>query len=203
VTEPPPPPVSNDVLAAAIAGDDTAFAALYRDIQPRLRRYAWSLVNQDADDVTAEAWLQIARDLRGFTGDLDAFRGWTARIVRNRAFDHLRAAARRPAELTDVEAVLDAPTVDAATLALDTLSTTQALSLIASLPREQAEAVLLRAVVGLDSGRAGEVLGKSPTAVRVAAHRGLKTLARRLAAAPADDPAPTQQAHSTLATLEE
>jgi len=59
-------------------------------------------------------------------------------------------------------------------------STAAAIALIATLPREQAEAVLLRAVVGLDAVTAGQVLGKRPGAVRVAAHRGLKTLARRL-----------------------
>jgi RNA polymerase sigma-70 factor, ECF subfamily len=187
VAERPEMRPDDELLAAAVSGDQVAFAALYRDVQPRLRRYAWTLVGQDADDVTAEAWLQIARDVRRFVGDLDAFRGWTARIVRNRAFDHLRAAARRPAELTDVEALLDSPTVDAASVALDRVSTMQALELIASLPRNQAEAVLLRAVVGLDSATAAEVLGKSPTAVRVAAHRGLKNLAKRLAPEPAAD----------------
>jgi RNA polymerase sigma-70 factor (ECF subfamily) len=177
------------VLAAAIGGDQAAFAALYRDIQPRLRRYAWTLVGQDADDVTAEAWLQIARDLRRFVGDLDAFRGWTSRIVRNRALDHLRAVARRPAELTDIESLLDMPIGDTASAALDTMSTRRALELIAALPREQAEAVLLRAVLGLDSASAGKVLGKSATAVRVAAHRGLKALGKRLASERAPAPA--------------
>jgi RNA polymerase sigma-70 factor (ECF subfamily) len=189
VTEFPGDGPDERILSAAIDGDQAAFAALYRDIQPRLRRYAWSLVGQDADDVTGEAWFQIARDIRGFTGDLDGFRGWTARIVRNRALDHLRATARRPANPTDLTQLLDQPTPDAATLALDAMSTAHALELIASLPREQAEAVLLRAVVGLDSSTAGEVLGKSATAVRVAAHRGLKTLAKRLASESVSSPA--------------
>lgn len=181
--------LADDVLAAAVSGDESAFAVLYHDVQPRVRRYAWTLVGQDADDVTADAWLQIARDIRGFVGDVDAFRGWSARIVRNRAFDHLRAAARRPVQLTAVGAELDGVTPDAATLALDSLSTTRALDLIAALPRDQAEAVLLRAVVGLDAVRAGQVLDKSAAAVRVAAHRGLKTLAKRLAADPTHAPA--------------
>jgi RNA polymerase sigma-70 factor (ECF subfamily) len=172
--------VDESILSAAINGEQAAFAALYRDLQPRLRRYAWSLVGQDADDVTGEAWLQIARDIHRFNGDVDGLRRWTARIVRNRALDHLRATARRPADPTDMTAVFHQPAPDAATVALDAISTMQALELIASLPPEQAEAVLLRAVVGLDSSAAGEVLGKSATAVRVAAHRGLKALAKRL-----------------------
>jgi RNA polymerase sigma-70 factor (ECF subfamily) len=65
----------------------------------------------------------------------------------------------------------------------EAFSTSGAIELIAGLPRDQAEAVLLRAVVGLDAKSAAAVLGKRPGAVRVAAHRGLKTLATRLEAA--------------------
>jgi RNA polymerase sigma-70 factor, ECF subfamily len=169
-------------VAAAQAGDPQAFAELYRDIQPRLLRYAMGLVGQDAEDVTAEAWLQIVRDLHGFDGDLDAFRGWTARIVRNRALDHVRAHARRPLQAADLGAELNHPLAeDAASAAAERNSTAAAIALIATLPQDQAEAVLLRAVMGLDAASAGRVLGKRPGAVRVAAHRGLRTLARRLA----------------------
>jgi RNA polymerase sigma-70 factor, ECF subfamily len=169
-------------VAAAQAGDTLAFAELYRDLQPRLLRYAIGLVGQDAEDVTAEAWLQIVRDLGSFSGDFDAFRGWAARIVRNRALDHARARARRPVQATDLSALLNPPlAADAASSAAESMSTAAAIALIATLPRDQAEAVLLRAVVGLDATAAGRVLGKRPGAVRVAAHRGLRTLARRLA----------------------
>ena len=41
--------------------------------------------------------------------------------------------------------------------------------------------MLLRAVVGLDTNTTGAVLGTSAGAVRIAAHRGLKRLARMLA----------------------
>ena len=54
------------------------------------------------------------------------------------------------------------------------------LSLIAQLPQDQAEAVVLRVVVGLDAKSAAETLGKRPGAVRTAAHRGLKRLAELL-----------------------
>ena len=169
------------LVRSAAAGDRAAFESLYRALQPRLLRYALSLVGQDAEDVTAEAWLQIARDMRGFSGDLDAFRGWTARIVRNRALDHLRARARRPVDPTPIDDQFDiCARDDTEADAIERILTTSAVHLIASLPRDQAEAVMLRAVVGLDARSAGEVLGKSAAAVRVAAHRGLRTLAKRL-----------------------
>ena len=168
-------------LRAARSGNSIAFEAIYRALAPRLSRYARGLVGQDAEDVAAEAWLQIVRDLRKFDGDWDAFRGWSARIVRNRAIDHLRANARRPARAATDEVLLDrAALEDTEGAAEESLSTAEAIDLIASLPPDQAEAVLLRAVVGLDAKAAGAVLGKRAGAVRVAAHRGLRTLAERL-----------------------
>lgn len=198
-------PVGRAQVASAQAGDSVAFAALYRDLQPRLLRYATVLVGQDAEDVTAEAWLQICRDLVRFHGDLDGFRGWCATIVRHRALDHVRARDRRPATPMSDTTVLDRPALeDTAAAALDELSTAAAMSLVSSLPTDQAQAVVLRAIVGLDAATAGRVLGKRAGAVRVAAHRGLRTLARRLqeadgaAETPTRDPGVTVPVATTL-----
>ncbi len=175
-------------LAAAVGraqdGDAEAFRALYRDTQPRLLRYLHTLVGADAEDVASETWLQVTRDLAGFTGDYDGFRGWVATIARHRALDHLRQHARRPPAVPVPAADLaDRPGPDdTAEGALEALSTGAALALIHTLPADQAEAVLLRAVLGLDAQTAASVLGKRPGAVRTAAYRGLRTLATRLEA---------------------
>jgi RNA polymerase sigma-70 factor, ECF subfamily len=80
----------------ARAGDELAFRALYRDTHPRVLRYLQAVVGADAEDVASETWLQVARDLPGFSADGDGFRGWVATIARHRAADHLRRARRRP-----------------------------------------------------------------------------------------------------------
>jgi RNA polymerase sigma-70 factor (ECF subfamily) len=54
-----------------------------------------------------------------------------------------------------------------------------AIDMIRSLPRGQAEALMLRLVVGLDVAAAAQVLGKRPGMVRVATMRGLRQLAVR------------------------
>ena len=169
-------------LRAAQAGDETAFRAVYRAQQPALLRYLTVLAGPDAEDVASEAWLQIARDLHKFRGDWDGFRGWAATIARHRAMDHLRRTRRRPVAAVPVEvAAADlAAAEDTAEEVLAALGTDAAVALIASLPRDQAEAVMLRAVVGLDAESAGKVLGKRAGAVRTAAYRGLRTLASRL-----------------------
>jgi RNA polymerase sigma-70 factor (ECF subfamily) len=173
-----------DVSAAVLAaqrGDEDAFRVIYGAVQPGLLRYLRVLVGEDAEDVASEAWLHIARDLRSFQGDSDGFRGWAATIARYRALDHLRRQRRRPGPSVPIEQLTDRPgDDDTAESALDALSTDRALALIARLPRDQAEAVLLRVVMGLDAPAAGRVLGKRPGAVRTAAYRGLRRLAEFL-----------------------
>jgi RNA polymerase sigma-70 factor (ECF subfamily) len=177
-------------LAGAVGraqdGDPEAFRALYRDTQPRLLRYLHTLVGDDAEDIASETWLQVTRDLAGFSGDHDGFRGWVATIARHRALDHLRYHARRPpAQPVPAEDLATRPAADdTAESALEALSTGAALALIATLPADQAEAVLLRAVLGLDAQTAATVLGKRPGAVRTAAYRGLRTLAARIEPGP-------------------
>jgi RNA polymerase sigma-70 factor, ECF subfamily len=163
-------------------GDEAAFRTVYRCVHPRLLGYVRTLVGEaDAEDVTSEAWLQIARDLDRFHGDADRFRGWTATIARNRALDHIRRTGRRPLSGGDENVLLTLPDrADTADQALEAVATGRAMRLISQLPVDQAEAVVLRAVVGLDAKGAADVLGKRPGAVRTAAHRGLRRLAELL-----------------------
>lgn len=179
------PILANDqlstVVQAAQAGQEEAFSELYQVVQPGLLRYLSVLVGRDAEDIASETWLQVCRDLHTFAGDADGFRGWVATIGRHRGLDHIRSRSRRPADPAPVETLLAvAGHDDTAVQAEESLSTAAALSLIGELPQDQAEAVLLRAVMGLDAKSAAAVLGKSPGAVRTSAYRGLKNLAAML-----------------------
>ncbi len=169
-------------VLAAQDGDEDAFRTVYRAVHPRLLGYIRTLVGDaDAEDVASESWLQIARDLDRFGGDADRFRGWAARIARNRALDHLRMRGRRPAVGGDETELTDKPAEsDTAVEAMEALATGRTMDLISQLPQDQAEAVILRVVVGLDAKTAAKTLGKRPGAVRTAAHRGLKRLAELL-----------------------
>ncbi|MFD3498470.1 RNA polymerase sigma factor [Streptomyces sp. NPDC058678] len=172
-------------LGAAVAraqqGDEAAFAVAYRLVQPGLLGYVRGLVGDDAEDVASDAWLEISRDLGRFKGDGAGFRGWSATIARHRALDHLRRQKVRPRPTALEQDVLDLPASHSThDQALESISTEYALELVRGLPRDQAEAVLLRVVVGLDGPAAARVLGKRPGAVRTAAYRGLKRLARQL-----------------------
>jgi RNA polymerase sigma-70 factor (ECF subfamily) len=178
----PTEPDLSVAVELAQKGDEDAFRRIYRAVQPGLLRYLRGLVGDDAEDVASEAWSQIARDLGAFHGDGDGFRGWAATIARHRALDHLRHQRRRPVVTSSIDDLADlAAGEDTAVIALESVATDSAIAAIATLPRDQAEAVLLRVVMGLDAATVGRVLGKRPGAVRTATHRGLRRLAERLA----------------------
>lgn len=164
-------------VMAARDGDEGAFTLLFRTTHPSILRYLRVLVGSDAEDVASEAWLQIARDLSSFTGTGEGFRRWAVTIARHRAIDHVRKQKRRSEVTVPMEQFADLPAFgDTEGEAVDAVTTDVAISLIARLPREQAEAIMLRVVVGLDATTSGQILGRRPGAVRTAAHRGLRKL---------------------------
>jgi RNA polymerase sigma-70 factor (ECF subfamily) len=176
-------PDFSEVLRAAVRGDEAAFARLWRDGHPPLLRYLHVLTSEGAEDVASEVWLEIARGLGRFRGGEPEFRGWLFTMARRRVIDMRRYTARRPALVTSDPRDLDRPTPgDAATAALEYISTEAALALIATLPPEQAEIVALRVIAGLDVAQVAQIVGKRPGAVRVASHRALRALAAALSA---------------------
>jgi RNA polymerase sigma-70 factor (ECF subfamily) len=167
-------------VRAARGGDEEAFRQLYRQVQPGLLRYLRGLVGDDAEDLASETWLQVARDMRSFRDEGSGFRGWALTIARHRALDHIRRNQRRPVPGPSEDVLADLPDgQDTAEQAIRLATTNATIAFIATLPRDQAEAVLLRVVVGLDVGATAKVMGKRPGAVRTAVWRGLRTLAER------------------------
>ena len=173
----------DSALAAARRGEESGFAELWHALHPPLLRYLRAVVGDNAEDVASETWLQAAKDVRGYRGDAAGFRVWLFRVARHRALDELRKASRRKEDNGDVAAIAtDWPSAeDTESVAAEREDTERALRLIARLPKDQAEAVLLRVVAGLDVAQTAKVLEKRDGAVRIAAMRGLKRLAAILA----------------------
>lgn len=170
------------MLDRARRGDETAFATLWRDLNPAVIRYL--TVSSDApDDVAADTWVTVVKALARFTGDENAWRAWVFTTARRRAVDagrrRTRAADRdRSWEPWPVFGVDAADPADVVTRRLDTDA---ALALVAELSPLQAEVVMLRVVAGLPVEDVAQVVGCSRGAVRVAHHRGLARLRELLA----------------------
>lgn len=165
------------MLARARSGDEVGFLELWRQLQPRLLRYLRVLGCDDADDVASETWLQVIRDLPKFKGSEDDFRRWLFTVGRHRAIDAARARRRHQTVpmAAGADALVDDEMVE--DQVLYALSVRSAVKLLAALPVDQAEVVALRVLAGLDTSAVAGMLGKSPGAVRVALHRGLRALA--------------------------
>jgi RNA polymerase sigma-70 factor (ECF subfamily) len=172
------------VLAAAQEGGEVAFSALYRDCTPDLLRYLWVAAPGAAEDVAAETWVQICRGLPSFCGDESAWRSWLFTVARRRAIDESRRRSRHPiAPLDDLPPAQEPASADAGALALENLATAAMVKAVRELPPLQAEVILLRMLAGLDNETVAQIVGRSPGAVRVAAHRGLRRLAQILSPA--------------------
>ena len=139
-------------LIRARSGDEAGFLVLWDALQPRLLRYLQVIGCDDVDDVASETWLQVIRDLPKFRkGGVDEFRAWLFTIGRHRAIDAARSRRRFRDKILAGEPAPSAvtPGNPVEDEVLQRLSTRQAVA---------------------------RILRKSPGAVRVALHRGLRTL---------------------------
>lgn len=172
-----------EVLAAARGGAEWAITLLWRELHPRLLRFLRGLDPVAAEDVEADTWLAAARDLASFEGDDKQFRAWMFAIARNRLMDWRRREARRRTVAVAHDVLAEHPGDDDPALAVvDTLRSDDAVALVrTSLPREQAEVILLRVVGGFDVAEVAAIIRKRPGNVRVLQHRGLRRLAERVA----------------------
>jgi len=169
----------DDALARARLGDETGFLVLWEALQPRLLRYLHVIGCDDVDDVAGETWLHVVRDLPKFKkGGADEFRAWLFTIGRHRAVDAARSRTRFRDKVLTMETMPPAATPAGAVEdeVLQMLSTRQAIAMVAGLSKDQAEVVALRVIAGLDTEAVAKLLRKSPGAVRVALHRGLRAL---------------------------
>jgi uncharacterized protein len=164
-----------ELIAAARAGDTTAFAELAESHRPRLRLLALRTIDDpgEAEDVVQETLLHAYLGLSQLR-DPERFAGWLGAIVLNvarmtlrRRGAHQRALARAFAEprsgMDDVDTVA------------------RVRESIELLPQREREVVTLHYVDGLSCEEVGALLGLSSGAVRVRLHRARARLRDQLA----------------------
>lgn len=155
------------------AGDEEAFAELYRQTCEAMRRYlARWVAPAKVGDLVQETYLQVHRARRTYRPELP-FRPWLYAIARHVAQQSLRTHARRTAREVQPEDGFDVsgPSGEGQVVARDELE--QAL---ARLPLEQREAVWLAQVEGLTSVEISRLTGASEGAIRVRIHRANQKL---------------------------
>src|SRR5947208_6433992 len=123
------------VLASAQQAEQWALGHLYETLQPSVLAYLRSQ-DADAEDIAADAWIDVARGLHRFEGGEADFRRWVFTIARRRLIDARRARSRSRTQPAPPDA-LERPMPDAGVERVD--ADVAAKAIVALLPDVQAQ----------------------------------------------------------------
>jgi RNA polymerase sigma-70 factor, ECF subfamily len=165
-TESPSPEAR--LVERVLAGDEEAFAELYRKFAPMVHGIALARVGHpEADDVVQEVFISVHKNLSTLR-DRGAVGPWLARIARNLA-ENSRRSARPAAELNEE-----------ITRGTSGQESYEVLAAIRSMPDAYRETLILRLVEGMTGPEIAAAAGMSHESVRVNLHRGMKLLREKL-----------------------
>ena len=173
----------------AASGDEEAAGALFDHFYPRVYRYALSKLRDQtrAEDVAAETFARILRDLHRFKWKGAGFEAWLFRIASNLVVDQVRAHGRElaSADRWDRTRAIDYPSPEGTALAGET--TRELNHMLAQLPPDQQEVLTLRFAGGLAPDEIGSVMGRNANAVRQLQFRALGNLRDKMGARVRDE----------------
>lgn len=162
-------------MRRAARGDEDAAGAVFDHYYPRVFRYAIGKVGneRDAEDIASETFARVLRNLDRFRWRGGGFEAWLFRIAANLITDHHRVRNREdPREEVEPTGHADSPE----TAVLFTETSTELQRLVAGLPEDQKEVVLMRFAAGLDTNEVARATGRNANAVRQLQFRALQNL---------------------------
>lgn len=171
------------LMAAAQDGDRRAYERLLREVVPFIRGVARRRLRSDADveDAVQDTLLTL-HQIRHTYDPARPIRPWLGAIAERRALDRVRSVARRAGreeELTDLhhETLPGAPTNEGESR----LQARDVRAAVSELPPGQRQAIELLKLQELSLAEASARTGQSVTALKVATHRAIMALRRRVA----------------------
>ena len=188
-------------VAAAVAGDESAFAALVERHRRELHVHCYRMLGsfEEAEDLVQETFLRAWRNRGSFEGG-PGFRAWLYRIATNACLDAIRRSKRRlpslhsfaevpwlqpyPDRLLDELAPSEAEP-HAVVVAKETIELTF-LAVIQLLPPRQRATLVLRDLLGWSAGETASLLDTSVAAANSALQRARATLRERLPTRPSE-----------------
>jgi RNA polymerase sigma-70 factor (ECF subfamily) len=168
-----------EAIARARAGDTDAFGELVERYTPRIYTHLIRLTRnrEEAEDLTQETFIKAFRFLASFD-TTRSFRNWLYRIASNTGLNALRARRRRGQSVSlDASPLAD----DGATKDIARMDLRDRLSgAVSELAPQAAMLVHLHYHEGMTIREAGDIVGLSEGAAKVALHRARKRLRKLL-----------------------
>jgi RNA polymerase sigma-70 factor (ECF subfamily) len=169
-------------MRQAQGGDNRAYDRLLRAILPELRGFARRRLSDqaEAEDAVQDTLLAIHTLRHTFDPDRP-FRPWLLAIARRRVIDRLRRTGpRRRQEVALDEELAHEAALEAAAHGEQAVMEAELRQAIAALPSVQREVLTLVKLHDAPLADVAEATGRSVTALKVATHRGIASLRRRL-----------------------
>jgi RNA polymerase sigma-70 factor (ECF subfamily) len=168
-------------MAAAQAGDARAYDSLLRAALPMLRIIARRRIRDpaEAEDAVQDALLTIHR-LRDTYDSGRPIRPWLVAITERRAIDRLRRSGRRAGRETPIEDFGETLPDAGANRGEAKVAAAELRAAVAALPQAQRTALGLAKLEDLPLAEASARSGMSVGALKVATHRAVKALRKRL-----------------------
>ncbi|SEM09557.1 RNA polymerase sigma-70 factor, ECF subfamily [Nonomuraea pusilla] len=170
-----------ELTSLAVQGDRTAIESLLGELRPMVVRYCRARLGRVsgqyhiADDVAQEVCIAVLSALPRYRDMGRPFASFVFGIASHKVADALRSSVRSAVPTQDLpDGPDDGPGPEETVVRY--IEVEHARRLLARLPDNQRELLLLRVVSGLSAEETGNVLGMSPGAVRVAQHRALARL---------------------------
>lgn len=171
-------PITNDVLAAAQAGDATAFRTIYQELAPVVLGYLTAKGVTDPEAVTSDVFLAVLPRLDELTGGVPGLRTFVMSVAHARMVDDARRRRRQP-PLHEYDPAGDPRVAASAEYeAIASISAAGIVELLDELPADQRDVLALRIVADLSIDAVAEIIHRSPGAVKQLQRRGLLGLRR-------------------------
>jgi RNA polymerase sigma-70 factor (ECF subfamily) len=172
----PAPELTDDVVAAAAAGDSDALGTIYAVLSPAVLGYLRARGVDDPEAITNDVFVKLLPQVPNVRGGVDGVRKLTFTIARARMIDQLRARGRTgPVSVYDAAADQRAvPSAEDDAHAAISLARVRAV--LEVLPDDQREVLTLRIVADLSIEQVAEVIGRSAGAVKQLQRRGMLAL---------------------------
>jgi RNA polymerase sigma-70 factor (ECF subfamily) len=169
--------LDDSTVAAAQAGEQAAFRAIYETLAPAVAGYLRSHGATDPEGLTSEVLLTVFRRLARLEGGASGLRTFAFSVAHARLVDELRARNRQPPH-TAYDPEQDPRVSESAeTEALERADTADgALALLAALGDAQREVITLRVVAGLSLEETAAAIGRSVGSVKQLQRRALLSL---------------------------